>query len=53
MKKIIKCPDCHHPIEIDLNTLGVGDIIECQYCGTELEITSVDPLKTKIVEEEK
>ncbi len=53
MKKTIKCPDCHHPITIDLSTVAVGDIVECQYCGTELEITSLKPFKTAILEEEK
>jgi len=53
MKKAVKCPDCHHPIKINNDTLEVGDIIECQYCGTELEILSLQPLKTAIVEEEK
>ncbi len=53
MKKVIKCPDCQHSIKIDSNTLEVGDIVECQYCGTELEIQSLEPLKTSIVEEEK
>ena len=40
--KII-CPDCEAVINHS-EKLEVGDIVECQECGTEVEITSIEPL---------
>jgi lysine biosynthesis protein LysW len=45
------CPDCQ--IEIKCEAPGVGDIIECQECGTEVEILSTDPLQYRELIEEK
>jgi len=49
--KII-CPDCGTEI-ISENALSVGDILECQECGTEVELLSLDPLKYQTLVEEK
>ena len=40
--KII-CPDCKSEIAKP-ETMVVGDIVECQECGTEVEIQSIEPL---------
>lgn len=48
----IQCPDCQQKISFNSRPV-VGDIIECENCGTELEITRIDPLETRIIEEEK
>lgn len=45
------CPDCQS--EIKAETMLVGDILECQECGTEVEILSIDPLKYRELIEEK
>ncbi len=47
-----KCPDCQQEIELGPEPV-VGDVIECEHCAAELEIVSLDPLKTAIIEEEK
>ncbi len=38
------CPDCQAEIKWE-GELNLGDIVECQECGTEVEILSVEPLK--------
>ncbi len=48
----IVCPDCGE-IVAETSERVVGDIVECQECGTELEILSVDPLKYQELLEEK
>jgi lysine biosynthesis protein LysW len=48
--KII-CPDCQNDIKNDGNLL-IGDIVECQECGTEVEITSIEPLTYRVLIEE-
>ena len=40
--KII-CPDCQTEI-VKPEKMVVGDILECKECGTEVELTSTDPL---------
>jgi lysine biosynthesis protein LysW len=34
-------------------SLEIGDILECQECGTEVEILSLEPLKYSELVEEK
>jgi lysine biosynthesis protein LysW len=49
--KII-CPDCQTEIKNEGDLL-IGDIVECQECGTEVEITSLEPLTYRELIEEK
>lgn len=54
MTKTIICPDhiCKKVIIIP-DDAGVGDIVECNNCGSEVEILSMNPLQTRLVVEEK
>jgi alpha-aminoadipate carrier protein LysW len=49
--KII-CPDCEKEIKKPQEMM-IGDILECEQCGTEVEILSIDPLEYKELIEEK
>lgn len=51
MDNKIICTDCG--AEIKTGKFEVGDIVECQECGTELEILSIEPLKYSELVEEK
>lgn len=51
-KTKVVCPDCKTEIKINSNTM-VGDIVECEECGTEVEILSLKPLKYQELIEEK
>ncbi|MCX6726270.1 MAG: lysine biosynthesis protein LysW [Candidatus Shapirobacteria bacterium] len=46
------CPDCGAEI-IKPENMQFGDILECQECGTEVEILSLEPLKYQELVEEK
>ena len=37
-----KCPVCHSDLIIDDEAFE-GDLVDCQNCGTQLEITSLRP----------
>lgn len=50
---LLVCPDCKEPLEVTLVSLEIGDVIECKVCGTEVEVVSLNPVKLKIIEEEK
>jgi lysine biosynthesis protein LysW len=47
----IICPDCESGIEHE--PLEPGEVVECENCGCEIIITSLDPLKYEPVDEEK
>lgn len=49
--KII-CPDCGTEFFLKGNE-EIGDILECEECGTEIEIVSLKPLNFKELIEEK
>jgi len=48
----IVCPDCKAEI-VKSEGMAVGDILECQECGTEVEITGLEPLAYRELVEEK
>lgn len=52
MEDKIICPDCKSEIKTK-GVLQVGEILECQECGTEVEIVGLKPLKISELFEEK
>lgn len=48
----IICPDCGVEVKKS-ESMEIGDILECQECGTEVEILSIEPLQFKELVEEK
>jgi len=47
----VVCPECDNPITIDSDEVEEGETIQCEECGTELEVVSVDPLEVAPVDE--
>jgi alpha-aminoadipate carrier protein LysW len=39
------CPECDNPIVVDTDEVEAGETVQCDECGTDLEIISVDPLE--------
>lgn len=52
--KTLTCPECKNEIPLE-KEYKVDDVIECPFCGIELEVVSKDgdELNTEIIEEEK
>jgi lysine biosynthesis protein LysW len=49
----ITCPVCGEvsvALAEDLETLEVGDVLECEACGAFLEVVSLDPLELEVSE---
>ncbi|HTH52704.1 MAG TPA: hypothetical protein VL495_02060 [Edaphobacter sp.] len=44
------CPECDNPIDID-NEVDEGETVQCEECGVELEVVSIDPVQLAPVEE--
>ena len=41
----VVCPECDNPLTVDTDEVEEGETVQCDECGTELEIVSVDPLE--------
>ncbi len=55
MKKI-QCLECANDIDLEKKNYKVGDIVECPFCGSELEVVEVKDdgqIILDIIEEEK
>lgn len=50
--KTVFCKDCNDPIATN-KELAVGEIVECQNCGGEMEVVSLEPVEISLIEEEK
>jgi alpha-aminoadipate carrier protein LysW len=45
------CPECESVLDFDADDVDEGDTVECDECGTEFEVVSVDPLEITKVDE--
>jgi len=41
----VVCPECDNPIVVDTDEVEEGETVQCDECGVDLEIVSVDPLE--------
>lgn len=41
----VVCPECDTPLSVDPDEVEEGETVECDECGLELEVVSVDPLE--------
>ena len=48
----VVCPECDNPLDIDVDDVEEGEIVQCDECGTDLEVVSSDPLELAPVDEE-
>ncbi|MCE5259669.1 MAG: lysine biosynthesis protein LysW [Chloroflexi bacterium] len=46
------CPECAAEIELDADSVMVGEIIDCPDCGVELEVVNTHPLTLELAPEE-
>ena len=55
MNKKLVCPECKNEISLE-KEFDVEDVIECPFCGIELEVTEKSEdgtYKVEVIEEEK
>jgi alpha-aminoadipate/glutamate carrier protein LysW len=46
----VVCPECDNPIIVDADEVEEGETVQCDECGMDLEIVSVDPLELAAVD---
>jgi alpha-aminoadipate carrier protein LysW len=47
----VVCPECDNPLFIDTDEVEEGETLQCDECGTDLEIVSLDPLELAPVDD--
>ena len=47
----VSCPECDNPLTIDVEEVEEGETVQCDECGADLEVVSVDPLEIALVDE--
>jgi len=47
----VVCPECDNPIFVDTDEAEEGETLQCEECGLDLEIVSLDPLELAPVDE--
>ena len=47
----VVCPECDNPIVVDVDEVEEGETIQCDECGMDLEVVSVEPLELAAVDE--
>ncbi len=45
------CPECDNPIVVNVDEVEEGETLQCEECGVDLEIVSVDPIELSPVDE--
>jgi alpha-aminoadipate/glutamate carrier protein LysW len=48
----VVCPECDNPLDIDVDDVEEGELIQCDECGSDLEVVSSDPLELAAVDAE-
>ncbi|HEX7157476.1 MAG TPA: hypothetical protein VF214_00570 [Edaphobacter sp.] len=47
----VVCPECDNPIVVDTDEVEEGETLQCEECGVDLEVVSIDPLELSPVDE--
>lgn len=46
------CPECDTPIVVDTEEVEEGETIQCEECGADLEVVSIDPVELMALDHE-
>ena len=47
----VVCPECDNPIVVNTDDVEEGETLQCEECGVDLEVVSVDPFELSPVDE--
>ncbi len=48
----VVCPECDNPLDIDVDDVEEGETVQCDECGSDLEVVSSDPLELAAIDAE-
>jgi alpha-aminoadipate carrier protein LysW len=46
----IVCPECDNPLNLE-EDIDRGETLQCEECGAELEVVSIDPIELVSIDE--
>ena len=49
---MVYCPECEFNLDIEEDDVDEGEIVSCPECGSDFEVTTLNPIELKPVEEE-
>ena len=49
---MLYCPECENSFDIEDDEVDEGEVITCTECGSDFEVTTINPVELKPVEEE-
>lgn len=49
---MLYCPECETSLDVEEDEVDEGEVLSCTECGTDFEVTTVNPVELKPVEEE-
>lgn len=47
----VVCPECDNPIVMNTDEAEKGETLQCEECGVDLEVVSVDPIELAPIDE--
>jgi alpha-aminoadipate carrier protein LysW len=48
---MIYCPECDTNLDLDEDEIDEGEIVSCPECGSDFEVTTLNPIELKPVED--
>ena len=49
---VIYCPECETSLDVEEDEVDEGEVLSCPECGSDFEVTTINPVELKLVEEE-
>jgi len=49
---MIYCPECETSLDVEEDEVDEGEVLSCPECGMDFEVTTINPVELKPVEEE-
>ena len=49
---MLYCPECETSLDVEEDEVDEGEVLSCPECGMDFEVTTVNPVELKPVEEE-
>jgi alpha-aminoadipate carrier protein LysW len=49
---VLYCPECETSLDVEEDEVDEGEVLPCPECGLDFEVTTINPVELKQVEEE-
>jgi len=51
-RNMLYCPECETSLDVEEDEVDEGEVLSCPECGMDFEVTTVNPVELKPVDEE-